>query len=163
MIYVGVSLIFLLVGFVLGAFFIIYFVRGKIGDLYELSEKYREMTDVLSLWMEFIERGNSLAKKLKDAGIEKIAIYGIGYLGKRVFAQLQDSDIEILYIVDQNSGSMYCNIPVISLSKDIEQVDAIIVTPVYYHYTIKKNIENVVSYRILSIDDIIRDGDLNDM
>lgn len=163
MIYVCVSLVFLLVGFALGAYFIIYLSRGKIGDLYELSEKYREMTEILSLWMEFIECGNSIAEKLKAAGIEKIAIYGIGFLGKRLFAQLKDSDVKILYIVDQNSGSMYCNVPVVSLSKDIEQVDAIIITPVYYYYAIKKNIEYAVNCRILSIDDIIRDGDLNDM
>ena len=72
MIYLFV-LLALIIGFFLGAIFIISRLRSKIGILYENGEKYLDMAEVLSIWMEYLENGNNIAESLQKKGYKKIA------------------------------------------------------------------------------------------
>lgn len=69
-------------------------------------------------------------------GLKKIAIYGVGELGKCLICDLEDSGIEIAYILDRAFETYpkgYKGIPVINpvYVNEQEEVDAIVITTLF--------------------------------
>ena len=94
--------------------------------------------------------------------MRKIAVYGVGELGKCLIRDLVDSNIQIAYIVDQAFTSYpkgYLGIPVISVD-DIQKqqdVDVMVVTVLYELNTIVDLLlqRNIDLGRIINISDIV--------
>lgn len=87
--------------------------------------------------------------------IKTIAIYGMSYIGERLFEELKNTDIEIKYAIDKNNESIYVDIDVLSVDEVLPKVDAIIVTPVYFFDEIKDMLQKKTVCRIISLEDVI--------
>ena len=69
-------------------------------------------------------------------GYKKVAIYGLGELGKCVLNDLSDTNVKVSYIIDQAYNNYPCGvkgIPVINkeLICQQEEIDVVIVTVLY--------------------------------
>lgn len=95
-----------------------------------LSE-IRESHYVLTLWLKS-HFGNSIGNYLKEKGIQTIAIYGYGFLGKMLYQEIQNTNIEIRYIIDKRK-QIDTNVLIIGPLAQWQQVDAIIISPLDYN------------------------------
>lgn len=95
-----------------------------------------------------------IADKLRTSGISDIAIYGDGKLGSWLKNMLAGSSIKIKYVVDRkytDADGIYC-----SSVKNLNDVDAIIVTPFADYTTIAPEIRrDNPSLRIIAIQNLM--------
>ena len=110
---------------------------------------------VFDIWMTLREQRKSIADWLLRNNIKYVAIYGLGYLGRHLLAELQNSSVEIAYIIDRKASSMVARYPLHILGDDLPHVEAIIVTPVGQYDTIRREIRCHVSYKTISLEHIL--------
>ena len=79
-------------------------------------------------WLEVKQNGYDLAQYFRECGIRNIAIYGMADMGKRLYDELEDSEIEIRYLLDQNPKMMGQILKFGSLGQGRLETDAIVVT-----------------------------------
>lgn len=79
--------------------------RKKSKQMKEAQQLVLKNDKIIQLLDEFLEikqAGKSLDLYFKENNYKKVAIYGLGYLGKRLYDELKVSGIGIEYIVDKN-------------------------------------------------------------
>ncbi len=93
-------------------------------------------------WLENRNAGKTFVNYFKDYGYKSIAIYGAGDLGRLLYEEIKDSEIEIKYFVDRNGEGILENegIPVITVDRiaEMPMVDVIVITPVGNYDVISK-------------------------
>lgn len=119
--------------------------RGKMNSFYHL----------LVQWLTIKQEGKSLASFFVENGYKTIAIYGMKELGERLYEELEDSEVEVKYIIDKNADAMYADVDIITPDEPLEEVDAIVVTAVYYFGEIEEMLEEKVDCPVLSLGDIV--------
>lgn len=102
-----------------------------------LLEKFREMFLVLNKMVEYREAGCPFGKRLALDGVRRVAVYGDGYIGKRLMGELGALNIETAFFIDRNADYLQEEVPVYRLEDAPEDVDAVIVSLV-------KNYDSVV-------------------
>ncbi len=112
-------------------------------------------------WIENKNAGKSIESYFIENQYKTIAIYGAGTLGELLYEDIKNSKIEIAYFIDKSS---YGKTNYIALEKEIyhpaqiselENVDAIIVTPIFAFQEIKKELKaKGVLSDIISLEDI---------
>lgn len=124
--------------------------NGKTGQ----NDKIYAYYDVLNKWMMLKEGNETVEGRLREKGIKTIAIYGMGDLGKHLKKDLEDTEIEVKYVID---GSLFVisDIDVYEPESDMPPVDAIIVTPVLEYENICRVLRRKTDCKILSIADIV--------
>lgn len=119
------------------------------------AEKHLAIIKVFNQWMIARQEGKSIADYLKENGKETVAIYGMSYLGERLYDELKESDIEVKYAIDRNAESICTDLDVYTLEDDLPEVDVIIVTAVYFYDEIEEMLEDRVDCVIFSLEDIV--------
>ena len=84
-----------------------------------------------------------------------VAIYGMKELGERLYDELENSGIEVCYIIDKNADSIYADVDVITPDDDLKPVDVIVVTAIYYFDEIEEMLSEKVDYPVISLEDIL--------
>lgn len=86
-----------------------------------------------------------------------IAIYGMSYAGERLMDEVKDSGITVKYGIDKNADAIYADIDILSPDEQLEEVDAVVVTPVFFIDEIEKVLAEKISCPIISLEDILYD------
>lgn len=149
------SIVALIIGFGVG---IIYeWIREeKILDIME--DKYKKMTAFYKLliqWLALKQEGISLAKYFEQNNYHTVAIYGMKELGERLLEELDESDIKVVYIIDQNADKIETSIPKYRPMDDLPDVDVIVVSAVYAFQDIQETMEKNVNMPIISLEDVV--------
>lgn len=135
-------------------------MKGKIDSLESDIKRLNGYVNVLGDMAKYNDPGVRMQTKLKDAGITKIAVYGIGSMGKLAVERLKDSDIQIMYYIDAGgSKKTFRGKTVYSLENvsEAEAVDAIVVTPVHLYNSISSDLYlEGRDEKILSLTDLIK-------
>jgi hypothetical protein len=122
------------------------------------EKKLKKMTNYFNLlnrWMYLKDRDKSFDGFFRDNGYNKIAIYGIGHFGKHLFSELKNSDIDIVYIIDNNVRFWNYNIPIKTSMDSFDEVDALIVTPIEEFISIKTELSKKVTFPIISLEEVL--------
>lgn len=119
------------------------------------SDKFVGYFNLLKEWLQRKERSNGLESYFINHGYRKIAIYGWGIVGKLLYEELYDSNIEISYAVDKKNVSEMAPLPIFSLEKELPEVDLIVITATFAFEEIKEELQNYVKAPIVSVDDIV--------
>ncbi len=140
------------VGFFSGSIVILVNKDHKIRKLLRLSQKLERIIKIYSFWtMNKV----SYSEYLKDMGVNKIAIYGVGYLGKNLIDELKNSCVDIMYAIDQNPVQYDSELRIIKLDEVEDIPDMVIVTVVDQYEEIKQILEKKLKCKIRSIEDVI--------
>lgn len=110
---------------------------------------------LLNCWIDIIVSGRSIEKYFLNHNISTIAIYGIGELGFHLYNVLENSNIKVLYAIDKGISSRNVKIEIKSLSENLPEVDALVVTPVFAYKKIEQELHNKIKCKIISLEDII--------
>lgn len=122
---------------------------------FSLYLKYDRLYQYSSKWLELELKGESIAEYLKEKKYRKIAIWGLGNMGKNLFSSLKMSDIEIQYAIDIHNKKCECEVLVLDTPMKVSDIDVIINTT----YDECDVLKNSCSYdgEIISLFDIIDD------
>lgn len=132
-------------------------MNQKVIEKYNLSEKYRVLFQLMSMWVKIKQEKIFLQEYFYHNGMRNIAIYGFGAVGRLLECELKDSDISVLYIIDKNADNCLAENRVYTPDEELPDVDAVIVTAVTYFEEIEKNMSSKMRCPIVSLEDIMFD------
>lgn len=122
--------------------------------------KYMYLFNITCQWMHIKNRKIEISDWINSVGWKRIAIYGMGGIGKVLLEELKNSDIDVAYGIDKQGDDIYIDIPVYRITDHLEAVDGIIVTAVTYFDEVKKEVQNHINTPIVSIKDILDELDI---
>lgn len=110
----------------------------------------------LKRWLENRNANKTFVDYFNEYGYRKIAIYGAGDIGKLLYEEIKNSDIRVSYFVDRNAEGLrqLGDVPIITISdiENMEEVDAIVITPLGNYDAICKSLaENAPEIRTISL------------
>lgn len=132
-------------------------VEKQIIKVENKNRKYQKFYGCLNKWMENLEKGKYIYDYLSKKEIKTVAIYGYGALGKHVLKELEDSKVKVKYLIDQHYNIGKNSLKVVSPEEDLEDVDAIVVTPIMEYENIESKLRNKTKAVILSLEAIVYD------
>lgn len=124
---------------------------------FKVIKKNEAILKMFNQWLVVKQEGKSIAGYLEENNFKKIAIYGMSYAGERLLDDLKGTGIEVVYAVDQNADRMFAEVELITKGEIAHQqeVDAVIVTAIYFFDDIEEEISELVDCPIVSLEDII--------
>lgn len=130
----------------------------------EKSAKTAHIFELFDRWTYLGEQGISLADFFQNQGVGRLAIYGLGYIGGRLFDELRDTGVEVVCGIDRQVDRVAVeNLSVVALDDEktgefMQRTDAIVVTAIYDVPQIKERIEaRYQDIRIFSFAEIIQE------
>lgn len=145
----------LLTGIILGAGVVEQVKRKKIAKVKESSERYLSLFCMMDQWVKVKQERKNLTSYFVKYGYKKIAIYGMGRVGRTLFDELRDTEITVLYGIDRRADSLYTDIDLFSIDDSLDEVDAIVVTPITFYDEIEKQLSEKMDCPIISLEDIL--------
>ncbi len=91
----------------------------------ENSEKKKRL---YRKWIDYKRKGKCIADDLNKCGVDRVAIYGAGEIGLEILNELNNSTVEVTCFVDRYVSGPIGEIPVLRVSDDLNDVDAIIIS-----------------------------------
>ena len=129
--------------------------QKKIDEKAEKADKFKRYYGMLNQWLILKQEGRSIVQYFEHKQYKKIAIYGVGEMGNRLYEELRGSGIEIAYAIDKNQTDTYWNVEVVKEDAKLERVDAIIVTAIFAYDEIEEEMISKTESPIISLEDII--------
>lgn len=117
--------------------------------------KYKNYFRVLERWLTLKEQNKNLSEYLCRHGYKKAAIYGWGILGKHLYEELKDTEIEILYAIDKNKSEESSQVKLVSMNDEWEQADVILVSATFDFVNIRREVRQKTDMDILSLEEIL--------
>lgn len=118
--------------------------------------RYFQWYKTLYQWLLIRQDKVDIADYFRKNGYQRVAVYGMGELGRLFLKELCDSDIEIPYVIDQNAKSISVpGVKTVELKEVKKDVDVIVVSVVDKYEAIKADIEQTVKVPVLSLDDVV--------
>ena len=123
--------------------------------LKELSDKHLALFMMMNQWVRVKQEGKSVADYLKRNNFTTVAVYGMSYVGERFIKEVKNSKIQVAYGIDRNAGGIYADIEVVTPDDHLKEVDAVIVTSIFFMNEIERALSAKLSCPILSLEDIL--------
>lgn len=121
------------------------------------NRKFTSYFNLFDSWFNARWEKRRLDELLLSRGYKNIAIYGGGKVGKHLVFELQDSDVNIEYIVDRKGVvSLNQKIKVYNMLDHLPSADAMIVTAVFDFDNIKVELEKYITFPIVSLDEVLK-------
>lgn len=88
---------------------------------------------------------------------KNIAVYGIKNIGERLLEELRYSQIHIKYAIDRNAEQICSDVDVVLPNSQLQEVDAIVVTAIFFFEEIKEDLSKRIKCPIISFDEVLDD------
>lgn len=122
-----------------------------------LAEKNLCNTQLLAQLVKRQQEGFDLEKHIAALGYKRIALYGLNDFGAMIAEGLKKGEVKIEYGIDNGTMVKTFNFPVITSNDELIDVDAILVTAVYYFDDIEKELRQKTDCPIVSLGDVLFD------
>ena len=120
-----------------------------------MSDKHLALFLMMNQWVAVKQEGKNLADYFEKNNFYSIAIYGMSYAGERLLEELRNSNIVVKYGIDKNASGIYSDIELITMDDNLEDVDAVVVTPIFFFDQIEEELSKKLSCPIISLEDIL--------
>lgn len=121
----------------------------------DILKKVHVLYCAFDRWLQIRQEGRTLAEYFEKHNYKTVAIYGMKELGERLLDELKDSDVKVCYAIDKNADQIYADVDIVTPDDELEPVDVIVVTAIYYFDEIAENLSEKVDYPIVSLEDIV--------
>lgn len=142
------------IGFAISVILVTKILMPKVVSYMLLSKKNLQIMDIFKAWLIMLEKGETIDTFFLQNRYMTIAICGMGYLGERLLAALEGTDIKVKYVIEQKKDVDYGITPVCSPDDDLEPVDVIVITPISHYYSIREQLSKKVDCRFVSIEEL---------
>lgn len=129
--------------------------KVKYKELKERLAKFEDYFAITNKWLKNRNQNISVSDYFRKNHYERIAIYGMGELGKRLYEELSAEGIQVKGVFDRNAQRLDPVLNVYSLDKPIPEVDVVVITPTFDYETIEEQIKKIASCKIVSIADVV--------
>lgn len=151
-----IALIMSIVTFITGISATRYIYKKKIKAIQEIVKKNDMLIKTYDKWMQLEENGKTISDILHTHGYQTVAIYGMGYLGKRLYERLIAEGTDVLCGIDRNAHYMYKDLYVHAIDDDdLPDANVIIVTPISSYNEIKDIIKEHKSVDVYSLYELL--------
>lgn len=123
--------------------------------LLETIKKNNKIVDVYERWMRLETRSGGVYQFILDNGFRKVAIYGMGNLGRSLCDELSHNQVEVVYVIDKNKSINCSGYQCYTMQDELPEADVVIITPITYFEEISKELSKKLTCPLLSLDDII--------
>jgi lactate dehydrogenase-like 2-hydroxyacid dehydrogenase len=127
----------------------------RLDKMEDSTKKQLTFYNLLIAWLELKQEGRELSEYFEFNNIKTIAVYGMKELGERLVRELKGSGIEIKYIIDKNIDNIDTSLPKYKPDDTLEEVDAVVVTAVYYYQDIEETLSKKMDCQIISLEDVV--------
>lgn len=121
------------------------------------ADKNRVMFLLMNQWVNIKQDGSDLEKYFIKNNYQRIAIYGMGDVGKRLVKELKNSAIQIVCGIDRNRDNIYSDIQIITMNDEFPSVDAVVVTVLNEFYEICDALAAKTDCPVVAIEDILNE------
>ena len=130
---------------------------GNITDykLRKQRDKFRRHFQLLNDWFMNYQSGIMAGQYLWDKGFHRVAIYGFGVLGERLYQELSGCHVRAVYGIDQRIVFKDGNFQVEKQPDGTNEIDAIVVTVITEFYDIAAELKKSVKCPIISLEDVV--------
>ena len=118
-------------------------------------DKFKGYYNMLIQWLAVKQEGKSLDGYFKENGYKKVAIYGMGEMGNRLYDELKATEIEVKYAIDKNAATTYSELDVKDIDDELPEVDVVVVTATFAFDEILEDIEDKFTCPIVSLEDVV--------
>lgn len=119
------------------------------------TKKFFYMFNVMNQWMQAQHAGKRIERYLAENGYEKIAIYGMHYIGERLLEELAESEVSVVFAIDENRKMSNYNIKIYKPADELPEADLIVVTTALYFYDIRRKLQERTKCPIISIEELV--------
>ena len=130
-------------------------LQNQINMQVSRTNKFKKYFDLLDKWLGTIEKGKDISDFFRKYHYSKIAIYGMGVLGRHLYYALKETDIDVIYAIDQNQQINSQGLKTYTMQDKLPKVDAIVVTPVFAFEEIESKLSQKAEYPIVSLEEVI--------
>lgn len=127
----------------------------KIKELMDGHAKVHELYMAFDQWLRIRQEGKTLVDFFERNHYKTVAIYGMKELGERLYDELEGTGVTVKYIIDRNADTIYADVDVVTPDDELEPVDVIVVTAIYYFDEIESMLSEKVDYPVVSLEDIL--------
>lgn len=146
-----------MVGAAIGAVAVQKVSKEEVNKVKAMSDKHLALFLMMNQWVHVKQQGKSLVDYLVKHDFKTIAVYGMSYAGERLIEEVKDSEVKIAYGIDRKADGIYTDISIVSPDDKLEDVDAVVVTAIFFMDEIEKDLSSKLSCPILSLEDILYD------
>lgn len=130
-------------------------LRKQLEYEHSIADKNNELLHLCNEWLGCKIDGKSLVDYFAWKGYKSIAIYGASMLGKSLLKELSNSEIKVMYFIDNKLKRDISGVHIYNGEQELPPVDVIVVTPFVYYDAIKKQNESRVNCPIVSLEEIV--------
>lgn len=123
-------------------------------SLIGIADKYLQLYKTSIKWLNLRQKNIQVNSYLRAKGYFKVAIYGMGYMGKCLSEELNNDPNIMQYGIDQNANKIYSIIKVYVPTDRLEPVDLMINTTTLSNATILK-IVDMEGVKIMQINELL--------
>ena len=117
-------------------------------------KKFEDYFSILNSWLKLKNHGGEVKDYFCKNKFRRIGIYGMGELGKRLYEELEKSDVEIIFAMDKGGYNLPNGLRMVNESEEIPTVDVIVVTPTFDYNNIENSLQQRTHNKIVSISEI---------
>lgn len=128
-------------------------IREKKGSIPE--KKAIEMFYILYSWRKLSNQGKSINSYLCNCGYERIAIYGLGYIGECLCEEIENNNNIIFFGIDKNANDFEQKIKIYRIEEELPDVDLVIITIACEKESIKRNICKKVNCDVCTMNELL--------
>lgn len=119
--------------------------------------KYNELYNAALQWLWLKLDGKKISDYLSQHGKKKIVIYGMSDMGNCLYKDLQNSNVKVLYTIDQGFPKLYYDIECYKLDEvsERDKPDMVIVTIPHIYEKIVDSIRTYFDCEVICITELV--------
>lgn len=115
----------------------------------------RDAYNVYGRWFDLILGGDDPVRVFKESGIESVAIYGAGYIGKSILKLMKSTDIRVDCYIDRNARYIELEIPAYTIEDAPQNIQCIVISLFKGAESIRDNLRSKFSCPIYTIREML--------
>lgn len=119
------------------------------------KERYFQENKIYDKWLRLKETQINLAEYISTHFGNKIAIYGLGALGKHLLKELENTSVVVAYCIDRNADGINISTIVCHPNMVLPEVDVVVVSTVHVYDEVRKLLIEKGVKKIISLERII--------
>ncbi|MCI9658890.1 MAG: hypothetical protein HFI14_09780 [Lachnospiraceae bacterium] len=121
------------------------------------ARKERGLFFLMNQWIGLKQDNQQIETYFRKNNYQRIAVYGMGFVGMRLIKELRNTNLNIIYGIDQNAANISSDLKLLTLEDELPEVDVIIVTVLGSFQEIYDKLSTKIKCDIVAIEDIINE------
>lgn len=151
----GFGILGVAIGCVAGAVGMMLLKDKKISEKKKKIDKFKNYYSMLNQWLTLKQENKSLLQYFEKNNYKDVAIYGMGELGNRLFEELKNTNVNVVYAIDKEAASVYSSISIYEENDDLPEADVLVVTATFAFEEIVEDLTQKIDIPIVSLEDVI--------